>query len=316
MTDCSMLRRSAELTVKSKGRYAFDDLGTYLYQPFNIPISSGVGYTTDSSRNFISKYEMPEFVAMLEFAAALATSGCVHPSAFAGDTADAKNRFWAGKVVITADGVGAWNGADAVSGQAANPGYDRQAFDVFAYDGGTPTIGLEAGAGMFSYLNKNLSDSQVKELPRIANYLAASFGSEEFLLSCYGKEGTDYTMTSAGPTVTAEGNKVVSDTFDQLANCQAVNFNAGYNSVTQGHLASQANACKHAYKPLFWAMAITKPSSTSKATTAIESVITDVLLGRTSISDYQNALTTWKNQAGNTLRSFYEGVAKQYGTGD
>ena len=305
-----------ELTNKAKGQYAFDDLTTYLYQPFNIPISSGVGYTKDSGGNFVSKYEMPEFVEMLEFAASLATSGYVHPSAIAGDSADAKSRFWAGKTVITADGVGAWNGPDAVSGLAANPGYDRQAFNVFAYDGGTPTIGLEAGAGMFSYLSKTLTDAQVKELLRIANYLAAPFGSAEYLVSRYGKEGTDYTMTSSGPTLTAEGNKVVTDTFDQLADCQSVTFNAGYNSVTQGHLAWQADACKHAYKPLFWAMNITEPASTTKATTAIESVITDVRLGRSSISDYQNALTTWKSQAGNTLRAFYEGVAKQYGTGD
>ncbi|MBR7834192.1 hypothetical protein KDL01_13035 [Actinospica durhamensis] len=306
----------AELTVKSKGQYAFDDLGTFLYQVFNIPVSSGVGFTKDSSGNFVSKYEMPEFVEMLSFASSLSTSGYVHPSAIAGDSADAKSRFWAGKTVITADGTGAWNKADAQSGASASPSYERQGFKVFSFDGSTPKIGLEAGASMFSYLNKNLSDAQVKEVLNIANYLAAPFGSAEYLVARYGTEGTDYTMTSSGPTLTAEGNKVVTDTFDQLANCQAVTFNAGYNQITQDYAAWQADAVAHAYKPLFWAMNITEPSSTSKATTALESVITDVRLGRKTVTDYQNALTTWKSQAGNTLRTFYEGVAKQYGTGN
>jgi len=306
----------AELTNKAKGQYAFEDLGIYLFQMFNIPISNGVGFTKDSGGNFISKYEMPEYAEMLEFASSLAKGGWVHPSAIAGDSQNAKNRFWAGKTVITADGNGAWVKADAQSGTAANPSYERQGFKIFAHDGGTPTIGLEAGAGMFSYLNKNLTDAQIKELLRIANFLAAPYGSQEYLVARYGQEGTDYTMTSDGPTLTSEGNKVVTDTFDQLANCQAVIYNSGYNQITQDYAAWQADAVKHAYKPLFYAMNITEPASTSKATTALESVITDVRLGRKTVTDYQNALTTWKNQAGNTLRSFYENVAKQYGTGN
>ena len=305
-----------ELTNKSKGQYAFDDLAIYLYQIFNIPISSGVGYKLDSSGKLISKYETPEFLEMLAFASAISTSGYVHPDAIAGDAQNAKNRFWAGKTVITADGTGAWLKADAQSGQAASPSYERQGFKVFAFDGGTPTIGLEAGAGMFSYLNKNLSDSQVKELLRVANYLAAPFGTQEYLVARYGKAGTDYTLTSAGPTLTAEGNKVVTDTLDQLANCQSVIYNAGYNQITQDYAAWQADAVKHAYKPLFFAMNITEPASTGKATTALESVVTDVRLGRKTVADYQSALSTWLKDGGNQLRSFYEGVAKQYGTGN
>jgi len=305
-----------ELTDKAKGQYAFDDLGTYLYQVFNIPISAGVAFTKDASGNFVSKYEMPEFAEMLQFASSLSTSGYVHPSAIAGDSQNAKNRFWAGKSVITADGLGAWVGADAQSGTAANKSYERQGFKVFSYDGSTPKIGLEAGAGMFSYLNKNLSDAQIKELLRIANYLAAPYGSQEYLVARYGKEGTDYTITANGPTLTSEGQKVVTDTFDQLANCQAVIFNSGYNQITRDYAAWQADAVKHAYKPLFYAMNITEPATTSKATTALESVITDVRLGRKTVTDYQNALTTWKKQAGDTLRGFYENVARQYGTGN
>lgn len=305
-----------ELTDKAKGQYAFEDFGVYLYQVFNIPVSNGTGFTKDSSGKLISKYELPEFVEMLQFANTLAKSGYMNPAAIAGDSSNAKNRFWAGKSVITADGGGAWVAADAQSGTAANPSYERQGFKLFSHDGSTPKIGMLAGAGMFSYLNKSLSDSQTKELLRIANYLAAPFGSQEYLVARYGKEGTDYTMESNAPKLTAEGNKVVIDTFDQLANCQAVIYNAGYNQITQDYSAWQADAVKHTYKPLFYAMNITEPASTTKPTTALESVITDVRVGRKTVTDYQNALSTWKSQAGNTLRTFYEGVAEKYGTGN
>ncbi|HEY0937478.1 MAG TPA: hypothetical protein VGD91_27535, partial [Trebonia sp.] len=208
-----------ELTDTAKGQYAFDDLGVYLFQVFNITASTtGTGFKQDGTGKLISKYEQPEFLEYLAFAGKLAKSGYMHPDALSGDSSKADNRFWAGKSVISAGGTGAWNKADALSGAAANPNYQRQGFKVFSYDGSTPSIGLGAGAGMFSYLTKKLTDAQVKELLRIADYLAAPFGTEEYLLSRYGKEGTTYTVTPTGPTLNDEGNKVVTDTYDQLAN--------------------------------------------------------------------------------------------------
>jgi len=306
-----------QLTDKAKGQYAFEDLSSFLYQIFNVPFSNGhTGWKRDSTGKLVNGYEVPEFLEMLNFANSLATSGWVHPDALAGDSSKAKNRFWAGKTVITADGTGSWNKDDSKSGTAANPNYVRQGFKVFAFDGGKPSIPLYPAAGMFSYLNKKLTDDQVKELLRIANFLAAPFGTQEYLVARYGKAGTTYTMTPSGPILTDEGNKVVTDTLDQLANCPAVSFNAGQDQITKDYAAWQADAVQHAYKPMFYAMNITEPAETAKATTALEAVITDVRMGRKGVSDYQSALTTWQNSAGNTLRTFYEGVAKQYGTGN
>lgn len=301
----------------SKGQYAFEDLGKYLYQLFNIPQSNGNPFwKLDSTGKLVNGYEVPEFLEMLNFANSLAKSGLVHPDALAGDSSKAKNRFWAGKTVITADGTGAWNKGDAQSGAAANPSYERQAFKLFAFDGGKPSIPLYPSAGMFSYLNKKLTDDQTRELLRIANYLAAPFGSAEYLVARYGKEGVDYTMTNGAPLLTDQGNKDVTDTLDQLANCESVVFNAGYNQITKDYCAWAADMVQHATKPLFYSMNISEPAETAKATTALEAVIADVRMGRKSVSDYQSALTTWKTAGGNKLRDFYEGVAKQYGTGN
>ena len=301
----------------SKGQYAFEDLGKYLYQVFNIPQNNGnTGWARDSTGKLVNGYEVPEFLELLNFANTLAKSGLVHPDALAGDTSKAKNRFWAGKTVITADGTGAWNKSDAQSGVAANPGYERQGFKIFAFDGGKPSIPLYPAAGMFSYLNKKLTDAQVKELLRIANYLAAPFGSAEYLVARYGKEGVDYTMTDGAPILTDQGNKDVTDTLDQLANGEAVTFNAGGNQMTKDYCAWSADMVQHATKPLFYAMNISEPAQTAKASTALEAVITDVRMGRKSVSDYQSALNTWRSSGGDQLRTFYEGIAKQYGTGN
>jgi putative aldouronate transport system substrate-binding protein len=301
----------------AKGQYAFEDLSSFLYQIFHVPANNGrTGWKRDSSGKLVNGYEVPEFLEMLNFASSLAKGGLIHPDALAGDASKAKNRFWAGKSVITADGTGAWNKSDAQSGTAASPAYERQGFKLFSFDGSKPSMPLYPSAGMFSYISKKLSDDQTRELLRIANYLAAPFGSAEYLISRYGKEGTDFTMTNGAPLLTDQGNKDVTDTLDQLANCQSVTFNAGYNQITKDYCAWQGDMVQYAYKPLFYAMNISEPAETAKASTALEAVITDVRLGRKSVSDYQSALTTWQNGGGNTLRDFYEGIAKQYGTGN
>ena len=92
-------------------------------------------------------------------------------------------------------------------------------------------------------------------------------------------------------------------------------INPGYDQLTKDYAAWQANAVKRAYKPLFTGMNFSAPSDAAKGTTSLESVITDVRLGRKTISDFQNALSTWQNVSGNELRSFFEGIAKKYGTG-
>ena len=41
-----------------------------------------------------------------------------------------------------------------------------------------------------------------------------------------------------------------------------------------------------------------------------------VKYGRESVSDYQAALSSWVTNAGDPLRTFYDGIVKQYGTGN
>ena len=52
--------------------------------------------------------------------------------------------------------------------------------------GATPSIELGNGAGMFSYLNAKLTADQIKECLAIANYLAAPYGSAEWLMVNFG----------------------------------------------------------------------------------------------------------------------------------
>lgn len=247
-------------------------------------------------------------------------AGLVHPDQVAGNYGNGVTQFYSGQMAIVSDGMGAWNAADAQKGQAANKGYTRASFDFFTATGtGTPTVRLLAATAWTSYLSKSLSPRQIEECLRIANYFAAPFGSVEYNLLNYGVEGTDYTMASTGPQLTASGNKYAGSivtTYNFLVSPNNTTYNAGYPAVTRASASwSQRNA-KYGYQPLFYELNVTVPSSLSSANaftpfTQTDNIMYEVARGRASIGDYQSTLATWKRNGGDKLKSFYQGVLAQ-----
>jgi putative aldouronate transport system substrate-binding protein len=305
-----------ELTSASAGKWAFDDLfgddANYVAQLFNFPTKWG----TDASGKLIHKYETPEIVEALNWQAKLTKAGYLHPDAVAGNSQNGKQRFWSGKVAVTADGTGAWNGSDAKSGTAAQAAYNRQAFKLINAAGGTPTIELQPGAGMFGYLNAKLSADQIKECLAIANYLAAPYGSKEWLTVNFGNEGADYTMVNGNPVLNDRGSKEVATSFQFLVTPPAVNtVQEGFTQVAKDYAAWQADAVKYAKKPTFYAMNITEPSQYSSIGQQVKDTLVDVKFGRKPISAYTDAVNQWRKTGGDALRTFYDGIRSKYGDG-
>jgi ABC-type glycerol-3-phosphate transport system substrate-binding protein len=306
-----------QLTNSNGGVWAFDDLfGTdaaYIAQLFHFPNKWGIG----SDGKLIHKYEHPGMVEALNWHAKLVKSGWVHPDAIAANNQNGKQRFWSGKSLVCADGTGAWNGDDAKSGTAANPGYRRLAFALQTSDASVkPSIELGNGASMFSYLNKKLSADQIKECLAIANYLAAPYGSAEWLLVNYGIEGQEFTMTGGNPSLTDKGSKEVATTFQFLA-CppSPTTVSNGFSQVAKDYCAWQGDMVKLAVKPAFYGMNVTEPSQYSSIGQAVTDAMADVKVGRKPISAYTDAVKTWQDQGGNALRDFYQGIREKYGTG-
>ncbi len=308
----------AELTSKAAGVYAFDILWASIQQIFKAPPNGSGQFIIEGGR-VGTAYDSPEFITALEFAYKLAKSGYVHPDALGGDTNDAKQRFWSGKVLVTFDGTGAWDAADATSGQGSNKDYVRSGFPVFSNDGSTPTIALGNSSGMTSYLNKSLSPSQIEEILSIANYLAAPYGSYEYTLINYGVEGVDYTMQNGAPTYTKQGdNEANQAIYQQLVTPQSAVTNPNFPSVTQSYCAWAADAVKYAYKPTFWNMNITVPSQYTTISGMVElfDIVTQVTYGTKTVSDFQTALSNWKSTGGQKMLDWYTAnVYDKYGDG-
>jgi putative aldouronate transport system substrate-binding protein len=311
-----------EVNDPKHGRWAFDDLWSALFQPFAFLPGPPLMWTENDKGDLVANWEMPEIIEAMNWQASTIRAGMVHPDAIALQTSSAKQRFWSGEVVIEGDGNGAWVGDDAVSGQAADKSYVRMSLYPFTASGtGTPVYYLNNSCNMFSYLNAGLSKSQIEECLRIANYLAAPFGSYEYTLVNYGVKTTDWTAAASGPQLTATGLKDVTNTFSFLATPLNVqNVEQGFVDVVKANCAWQQEAGKYAVKPLFWNMNISVPASLANAwnaatfTNATGNIIQEVVRGKSSIADYQAAVKSWQTNGGNALRTFYDGIRSKYGT--
>jgi putative aldouronate transport system substrate-binding protein len=310
-----LMNLGKELTDAKRGVWAFDDVWTYLFPFWGVPNK----WTVDNGK-LVHKYEMPEFLAALDWHYRLATAGYVHPDAIAGDNANGNTRFYAGKVLIAGGGTGAWNLADYQSGTAANPNYRRDSFNIIAADGkGTPRLFMGPSTSIMSYLNKNLKPNQIDELLAVANYLAAPYGSAEYTMVNFGVQGVHYTMVDGVPTATDEGKKdVQAQTFPFLAGPPSVISNPGGDVVTKDYTAWQAANVKTLYKPVFWSMNVSMPQSlaTADAAQAVEDTIKDCYHGKKKVSDVQAAISAWKSSGGDRLAKWMtDNVLQKYGTG-
>lgn len=309
-----------EINDPKRKRWAFGELFVYMYQPFNIPTGAAPGWEYSNGK-LLAAFETPQYKDLLVWERQIINLGLMHPQDVAQEGSNAKQRFYSGQTVIYGDGMGAWNWQDKLSGLAANPTYVREAFSPFTANGkGTPSIQLQGGAGIFSYLNNSLSPNQIEELLRIANYLAAPFGSYEYNLINYGVEGVDWTPTSLGPKPTSQGSTDVATTYGFLADPQN-NFiyNPGYPNVTKDNCRWFQHAGPYATKPLFYDLNISVPPQLSAAANSADfnptgtgSLIIEVTRSRASMADFDAAVKRWRASGGNALRAFYEKVYEQY----
>ena len=310
-----MMSLGKELTDAKRGVWAFDDVWTYLFPFWDVPPGWGI-----EDGKLVHKYEMPRFLEALDWHYRLATAGYMHPDAVAGNNANAATRFYAGKVLVSGGGMGAWNLSDHQNGTAADKNYRRGAFNIFAADGkSTPRTFMGASTSIISYLNARLKPHQIEELLAVADYLAAPYGSREYTMVNFGVEGVHYTMQDGVPTSTGEGRKYVqAATYPFLAAPPAVLSNQGADVVTKDYAAWQAANVKRLYKPVFFNMNISMPQAmaTASAAQSVEDTIKDCYHGKKKVKDVQAAIASWKSGSGDRLKRWMtENVLDKYGTG-
>lgn len=292
----------AALTVPKDSRYA-------LSQP---PIAylngalGGINEWGELDGKLLRWQETEQYRQALGWVAELVKAGYVHPDAFAANaTVLGKQRLVGGQVGIHPDGYSAWGSLARFlpEGQQEVIG----GLSVHGFAGATPTYAIGAGSTDFTVLAK-ADDDRIVELLKIMNFLAAPFGSAEFLFRKYGNAGVQHTVEDNNPVLTQRGTDEITPVTEAIDYHLVDGVKVAYEGALTKITRAKYDFAKQA-EPGYVRSAVIGLYSETQARTGnqFSRTLTDlqngVITGRKSMDDLADALADWNAGDGQKIKA-------------
>ncbi|ONK10857.1 extracellular solute-binding protein [Streptomyces sp. MP131-18] len=301
-----------EITSASSRVWACEDMKWSAFIIYGVLPDKPRYWMEGDDGTLINRYETDAYLEALEWTRKLYEAEVVHPDAVAA-SGDSTQRFTAGESLMFNQGDGAWHNT-AVEQRTANPDFRMNAFDYFGAGGNDPVLYTANGAGIWTFLNKNLSEERIREALEIANFTAAPYGTREQRLRAYGVEGTHYTVEDGLPARTPQGEEeVVPETYPFIATAGHVVALPDIPQVVEDWTGWMKRHMQYAREPLFFGRQVQEPARLTNINDGFEALEDDVVRGRQSIRDMQNAVSEWRRNGGDELRDFYQGLLDDEG---
>jgi len=260
----------------------------------------------DSTGKLIKDYETEEFKAAVSFARDLWSAGLYHPNTTSyggnGNPDYAAGRF-AVQISVWGQYIQNWDLLASV-----NPNGKTYPMHPFAADGGTPVY--LAGNGNFgiTFIKQQPSADRVKMLLHVADFFAAPFGSQEWLLNYYGVKDVDYKFDDSGtPVPTDQGRAELTATWRYITSPPYALFDnvrsQEFANVT--HAAEEAMLAVAQFDPTLGLQSASAFQLGIPAQNTFYAGVQDIVLGRRPLSDLDGLVTDWRNAAGDKIRGEY-----------
>jgi putative aldouronate transport system substrate-binding protein len=262
---------------------------------------------SEQDGQFTSVNQAPQMKDALDVVRTMWKSGYLHPASFT--TPNQMFPWWqAGTTMLYYMNVAQWpkwvqTYSSFKIGLIKQPKWDGGGLAAKAL--GAPAYGAFGGM-------KKASPDRVKEMLRILNFIAAPFGSKEYLLSNYGVLGHDYTLQGSDPVYAkaADGEMGLGN----QNNLVYFGSQAYYTIYLPGEdaLAKMVHDYFGEVLPtgvpdpsrgLYSETAGTAGAAAGKKLSDIES---DIIQGRKDVSAWDSAVTTWLKEAGSQIAKEYE----------
>jgi putative aldouronate transport system substrate-binding protein len=288
------------------GSMAFNlTAGSPLLSTFGVPNN-----WRQTSGKLMKDFETDEFKAAVGYARDLFAAGVYHPDSVTMTVPQANTNFNGGRFAMYVSSWFAYELKWQGLAPGGNPMSKVDILDPFAHDGGQPIYHFGPGSFGMTFVKKGSPD-RVKMLLRVLNYLAAPFGTEEWALLSYGVKGVDYDLDATGnPVLTTQGKADITDApvWKYLTVNAPALFDIYYprDWATGTHAHEEALARAGTLDPT---LGLFSPTYSSKSITFngnFYSGITDIVAGRSQLSDFDGLVQTWRSQGGDTSRAEFE----------
>jgi putative aldouronate transport system substrate-binding protein len=301
-----LMSTAKALTNPKKRVWAFGTVG----QPQTLLASMNGepnGWRNDGGK-LTNAYETDEYKQSITDLIAMWKSGVIHPNAF--DTSQPfKQLFNSGTCAINAgDGYAGWT--QYTQDNASNPKFKLGLMKEYNRDG-SALAHWHYGTGRFyefNALKKQSDPNKIKLILRVLNWLAAPFGTEEYLYATYGQEGVDHKINSHGdPVLTKTGQNNTVIPIRYLAGPPTVIYQPGRpqdaDTMHKYESAEVPTGIKDPTNGLFSNTSATKNATISKNFT---DGINQIIQGRQPISELDSLLKAWRSGGGDQIRNEYQ----------
>ncbi|KAA0940973.1 extracellular solute-binding protein [Streptomyces apricus] len=308
------LALAKEITSARAKVWACDDMKWTAFNAFGVLPGSEkpLGWNLVDGK-LVHRVETDAYLEALEWTRTLYSAGVVHPDAKAQNQGDSGLRFTSGEVLVYNNDLSHW-WARTTEQASQNKKFRIAGMDVFGHDGGEPALWAGSPAGIFAFVSKKASETVVRDVLAAANVTAAPYGTEEYMLTNYGVEGTHYTVEDGTPTKNDKGNQEVLNAFVMLASPAPTIAHPDRPDIAKAQVEWQQRMGARTKKSTFYGLQIIEPARYTHLSDDFEQLEDDIVRGRKKIGDMQRAVSDWKRRGGDELRDWYRKLLDDNGS--
>jgi putative aldouronate transport system substrate-binding protein len=272
-------------------------------------------WAVDSSGKFTNVWETDAYKQALAFDVDLFKAGVFHPDSSNLNVVTAATAFEArqGAFVLTGLRPDFWD-IRGTAAEGLQPATNVNLLTPPAASGSKPQYFNGRPAFSIAFLKK-APEARIKMLLKVLDYIAAPFGSDEFLLINYGVKGRDWEPDANGNPITTKTGGIdmgsIATGAVSFLSTLTGRFQVLYSAADPG-FAKRLQDYQKTLAPISVedaSLGLYSATQASKGVTLIQPFgdgITDIVTGRRPLSDLDGLVQAWTTAGGNTIRSEYE----------
>jgi putative aldouronate transport system substrate-binding protein len=293
---------SKELTSDADKRWAMDDphrLHTFALASLGAPNTWKVSKNGD----FVSVLATDAYMDALDKTRDFIKKGYLHPDGFSATFDQTRTNYGTGACVFHSDGYLAWETIGD-----PYPGIEVDALRPLITSDGKAYQFTSAGALSLSAVKKG-DEKGIRRALSTLNWLAAPFGTKEYMLRKFGVEGKHYTMTNGLPQRTDLGNSEAALPLQYIVDSAPVIGPGAKAEIDTEYAYHKAVGAELLEDPSIGLYSDTYAKKGGTVAKIMSDAVTEILLGHRSVSSWPGVVTQWKAAGGAAIAKEY---AKAY----
>jgi putative aldouronate transport system substrate-binding protein len=285
-----------EMTAAKQNKWAWTRVPTgYIRQMAGLPNN-----WSQTDGKFTSVYEAEGNADVLEAGRKMVAAGVVNPDTFSANAAARKQWFNGGTASFDYDSFVAWN--QYYSDNTAGNAFSVNMLDVPGFSGGEGKPWMGAALNNVTAFSKD-SKHSAETLLKIANWMAAPFGTEEYVFRKYGVAGRHYTLQGTDPVPTKTGVVETGIGIQYICDSALALYWAGKPDVPQKqHAIQEKIAPRLQYDASYGLYSETLSKNAGRLNGVLSDLENQILQGKKPVSDWAPAVKTWLSSGGEKIR--------------